>query len=90
MSPIVIDVDGSGFRISDASGGVLFDFYGIRKMLLSGRNYIRYLISMSHQSRLISKSQGEPTDTEISFATERRLQTAKAFKLDAGLGTYFF
>lgn len=33
MSPIVIDVDGSGFRMSDAAGGVLFDFYGIRKLL---------------------------------------------------------
>src|SRR5690348_13933335 len=33
MSPIVIDVDGSGIRMSDAAGGVLFDFYGIGKLL---------------------------------------------------------
>ncbi|HKS29216.1 MAG TPA: hypothetical protein VJS44_15415 [Pyrinomonadaceae bacterium] len=29
ISPIVIDVDGSGFQLTDASDGVWFDFYGM-------------------------------------------------------------
>src|SRR5205085_7435987 len=28
MSPVIIDVDGSGFRLTSASDGVLFDFFG--------------------------------------------------------------
>jgi hypothetical protein len=31
MSPILIDVDGSGFKLTNANGGVLFDFYAIGK-----------------------------------------------------------
>ena len=31
MSPILIDVDGSGFQMTDAVNGVLYDFYGIQQ-----------------------------------------------------------
>ena len=33
MSPILIDVDGSGFQMTDAVNGVLYDFYGIQQKL---------------------------------------------------------
>jgi hypothetical protein len=33
LSPIVIDVDGSGFDMTDAAQGVAFDFFGITKFL---------------------------------------------------------
>ena len=33
MSPILIDVDGSGFQMTDAVNGVLYDFYGIQVKL---------------------------------------------------------
>lgn len=32
-SPILIDVDGSGFQMTDAVNGVLYDFYGIQQRL---------------------------------------------------------
>lgn len=31
ITPIVIDVDGSGFSLTDSKGGVSFDFFGIKK-----------------------------------------------------------
>jgi hypothetical protein len=33
MSPILIDVDGSGFQMTAAVNGVLYDFYGIQQKL---------------------------------------------------------
>ncbi len=33
LSPIVIDVDGSGLKFTDAEDGVAFDFFGIKKYL---------------------------------------------------------